>query len=83
MNEKILFLEIKERWQQEYVLANSADLPSIRFEKNGIAEAAGELRDVTVHSPFINSKILKILTMTASFETYDTSHDLAGPNSGP
>lgn len=58
MTDKILFLEIKEKWQRDYVLEKTAGLAPVFFEAGGISELKGAHQDTTILSPFINSKIL-------------------------
>lgn len=56
---KIAFVEMKDRWEQEFVKKGMAEFPGLLFFDGPAQDCVGDLRDVEVLSVFINSKVQK------------------------
>jgi len=59
MPEKIVFVEMKEKWEKDYVLQNMEGTGPIIFEEGQLQELGTRHQDVTLLSTFINSRLTR------------------------
>jgi D-lactate dehydrogenase len=59
MAEKIVFVEMKEDWERDYVRQSLKDIAPIHFEELPVQDLDGTLRDATLLSVFIKSALSK------------------------
>ncbi len=59
MMKKILFLEMKEQWEREYLLENFKEEGNLFFDEAQFQDLKNSLQDVTVLSVFINSRVTR------------------------
>lgn len=57
MNEKILFVEVAEAWEREYLENKMTGIGELIFLKSAIPSAAVPLKDAAILSTFIQSKV--------------------------
>lgn len=57
MTEKIAFVEMKEQWEREHVNSQLNNLGAVQFESSPLQDMDDRLKDVTILSVFINSKV--------------------------
>ncbi|HXV28257.1 MAG TPA: NAD(P)-dependent oxidoreductase, partial [bacterium] len=57
MTEKIVFCEMKEPWEREYLLENFKEKDALSFEEGNFQDIRSRVQDAAILSVFINSRV--------------------------